>query len=227
MVVPPSTLHAPPKAAPLKAANTVETAKGARAGFTLIELLIVISIIAALAGLITASISIAKSRAKRATCKAGINSIALANAAYHTVTGIYPGANRGPKDDPEALFRALYTANPKHGGSRENHLEDWDLVNLGLWTGAYQSDVNAIYKVPTDRQMNFDSSFTSMVFLDPWGRPFHYVEWKSHPRSRRQLSGGSLRAQGDKPFMIWSDGPDMINDWGKKDDITSWAGTKR
>jgi len=193
-----------------------------RAGFTLIELLIVISIIAVLAGLITTSVTLVRQRAKKARAASEIASITLALKNYHTQVGVYPGANVGPVDNPESLFRALYTSNPRLGGTQENYLEDWKPSSMGIWPGSYFDNPDAEYAEPNEAQLNTETSYTPIVFLDGWGHPYHYVEWKSHPKSRRQLPGGRLRAMGGLPYMIWSNGADGKNDWGKKDDITSW-----
>lgn len=192
-------------------------------GFTLIELLVVIGIIAVLAGLITTSVTIVRERAKKANAQTAISSIKLALSTYHTLTGVYPGAGTGPADNPELLYKALYTANPRLGGSNQNHLEDWKPREMGLWNGSYQTAVDAIYEEPNEAQLDTSTgNYTPIVLLDAWGRPFHYVEWKSHPKSRRSLPGGQFRAKGDLPFQIWSNGPNGINDWGLEDDIISW-----
>src|SRR5207253_2138232 len=97
-------------------------------------------------------------------------------AAYNNATGVYPQMGTTVKDDPDALFRALYTGNPKYGGGRDNYLEDWPQDALGIWTGP-QNDPNAQWNHPTDDQLQFQSQYTSCCFLDPWGRPYHYVQW--------------------------------------------------
>ncbi|MFC1708126.1 prepilin-type N-terminal cleavage/methylation domain-containing protein [Planctomycetota bacterium] len=198
----------------------------AKQGFTLIELLVVIAIIAALATMVTGGMSIARKKAMVAKARTGISTLKIALGVYHQQIGVYPAAARRgqpPRDDPEALFRALYTGNPRHGGTKDNHLEDWSQDNIGRWSGAYLDDADAIYDRPTEEQLMFEGGYTPCVLLDPWGRPFHYVEWDSQPRSRIQLPGGQLKKKGAVPFMIWSDGPDRANGWGKEDDVTSWS----
>jgi len=194
-------------------------------GFTLIELLVVILIIGVLAGLIVTAVGSVRQRTFVAKAKTNINSLAVALAAYHTLTGVYPGAGSAlPKDDPVALFAALYTGNPKCGGSRENHLQDWPVEQIGRFDG-FQEDPDAVYPQARDEDLIFDNrqGLPNLVFLDAWNRPYHYVEWESRPASQRQLPGGQLRAKGAAPFAIWSDGQNRRNEWGKGDDVTSWT----
>jgi prepilin-type N-terminal cleavage/methylation domain-containing protein len=198
-------------------------------GFTLVELLVVIAIIGVLVTMVTATVGKVRQRAAIVAAQAGISSISTAIAAYNTREHIYPGAvtakGQTPKDDPDALFRALYTANPKVGGSRDNHLEDWSPSDIAVWPGSYLTQADAVYAPATEDQLDFSTGYkTPCVLLDYWGRPYHYVEWDSHPTSARQLPGSSLKAIGAKPFFIWSDGPDMTNEYGGGDDVTSWGG---
>ena len=199
-------------------------AKG-QGGFTLVELLVVIAIIAVLAGMIVGVIGVARGRAMMAKSKAGISSLAVALEAYNTVNGIYPnGGITGPaKDDPEALFRALYTSNPRIGGSKENHVEDWPPEQIGLWNGSYVD----VYVNPSDTQLDFSGGTSAkMVFLDAWGRSLHYVEFESRAAADRTVQGGAMRGRTGQKYAIWSDGPNKINDWGKEDDVTSWSESK-
>jgi prepilin-type N-terminal cleavage/methylation domain-containing protein len=193
-----------------------------RAGFTLIELLIVIAIMAVLAGLLVSGIRAAQKRAFVAKAKSNIDSIRTALAAYNTLTGVYPhGIGGTPQDNPEALFRALYSGNPMSGGTAQNHLEDWHREAIGLWRGPVM-DPTHVWDNPTDDQLlTISKSYVACVFLDPWGRPFHYVEWDSLPPEARRLN--TLRAPGAAPYSIWSDGPDRVNDVGQNDDVTSWS----
>jgi prepilin-type N-terminal cleavage/methylation domain-containing protein len=198
-------------------------AKRSRAGFTLIELLVVISIIAVLAGLVVASVGKVRGRAMVATATTQISSLKGALSNYRGSTTIFPnGGIAAPKDDPEALFKALYTGNPRMGGDRESYIDDWPGEQLGLWPGDFRQGAEARYDPPSPDQLEFHSSYTPVVFLDPWGHPYHYVEWDSHPRAQRQLEGGQFQARGNQKFAIWSDGPNGINDWGEEDDINSW-----
>ncbi|GIW73339.1 MAG: hypothetical protein KatS3mg102_2881 [Planctomycetota bacterium] len=196
----------------------------ARAGFTLIELLVVMAIITILAGLVVVSVGKIRQRALEAEAVSNIASLKTALEAYHASTTIYPNAGLAtPKDDPEALFKALYTGNPRLGGDRESHLSDWKMERIGLWPGRFLTGEGEEYQTPSREQLDFQSgNYTPCVLLDPWGRPYHYVEWDSHPPSRRQIEGGQLRAVGGQKYAIWSNGPNRRNDWGEEDDITSW-----
>ncbi|MHC4390436.1 MAG: prepilin-type N-terminal cleavage/methylation domain-containing protein [Planctomycetota bacterium] len=193
-------------------------------GFTLVELLIVIAIIAILAGLITTGIGLARKKAMKAKTASAIEAIKTSLSAYNRSTGKYPGSGGQPKDDPDQLFRGLYTATRSLGGVRDNLLESWSPNDIGLFTG-FQESENAIYDTPSDEQLDFTTgNYTPMALLDPWGRPYHYIEWDSKKPSYKTLPGTELKRKGKLPFMIWSDGPNMQNDFGKEDDITSWGG---
>jgi prepilin-type N-terminal cleavage/methylation domain-containing protein len=191
-----------------------------QAGFTLIELLVVILIIGILAGLIVTAVGTVRQRALIAKAKSNIESLKAALAAYNNATGVYPQRGANPTDDPEALFRALYTGQPKLGGGRDNYLEDWPIENLGRWAGPNPSK-DAVWQQPSEDELNFTSNFSPVVFLDPWGRPYHYVQWYSFPEDQRRL--GSFKAKGGAPFAIWSDGPNRENEWGQGDDVNSWS----
>ena len=191
-------------------------------GFTLVELLVVIGIISVLAGLLIPLAGMARKRALIAKAKTNISTICTALEAYNTLTGMYPnGAQPGmAKDDPWALFLALYTGNPKIGGSRENHLDGWPPEAIGVWSGTFQQT----YNQPTDDQLDFTSGLRGkFVFLDPWGRAYHYAEYDSRAQNNRVVSGGQLKAHGGQKYAIWSDGPDLVNDWGTNDDVNNWS----
>jgi len=190
-------------------------------GFTLIELLIVIAIIAVLGSMITGVSMWARQRAFLAKCKTNISAIVTALEAYNTLNGVYPGAGvQGKaKDDPEALFRALYTGQPKYGGSRDNHLADWPVEAIGKWSGSFAQT----YTNPDDNQLDFTSGVKQQcVFLDPWGHAYHYAEFDSRAQQDRMV-GGHFRAKGGQAYAIWSDGPNLQNEWGLGDDVTSWS----
>ena len=194
----------------------------AQSGFTLVELLVVVAIIGVLAGMIVGIVNIARKRAMVVKSKSSITAISVALEAYNTLSGIYPnGGVTGPaKDDPDALFKALYTGNPRLGGSKENHLEDWPPAQIGVWNGSFVD----VYQEPTELQLDFTTGAAArLVLLDAWGRAFHYVEFDSRAPSERQVSGGPMRGRSSQKFAVWSDGANKMNDWGKEDDVTSWS----
>jgi prepilin-type N-terminal cleavage/methylation domain-containing protein len=195
--------------------------KNRSSGFTLIELLVVILIIGVLSGLIVTAVGTVRQRALRAKAKTNIESFKTALSAYNSATGVYPQRGAQPIDDPECLFKALFTGNPKLGGGRDNYLEDWPVEQLGIWSGP-NADVNAMWAQPSDTQLMFQNGqYTPIAFLDPWGRPYHYVQWFSFPEQQQIFQ--QLRAKGGAAYAIWSDGPDRTNDWGQNDDISSWS----
>lgn len=88
----------------------------------------------------------------------------------------------------------------------------------------------------------------ALVLLDPWGNPYHYREWASVRRTvKNGLTGNEpaivdysdpdnnpgpavitdpvkKRAHNPDGFVIWSNGPNGINEWGhpESDDVCSW-----
>ena len=83
---------------------------------------------------------------------------------------------------------------------------------------------------------------TSLVFLDPWGNPFVYVEWADVPTSQKDtasfgitssLNTGTGTGSGDphtlrphdpSKFDIYSFGPNGVNEGGGDgDDVCSWT----
>ncbi len=76
----------------------------------------------------------------------------------------------------------------------------------------------------------------ALVFCDPWGNPFVYVEWADIPQQTKDGLSANFVATGTggnytiKPhdpskFDIYSFGPNGVNEGGFGDDITSWSTT--
>jgi len=79
---------------------------------------------------------------------------------------------------------------------------------------------------------------TELVFLDPWGNPYVYIEWASIPLATKDTatvicnsilmsgSGGAgytMRPHDPSKFDIYSFGLNNVNEGGNGDDITSWT----
>jgi prepilin-type N-terminal cleavage/methylation domain-containing protein len=189
-------------------------------GFTLIELLVVIAIIGVLAGLVVAVTGKVRKQMRIAEAAEAMKSFKTALGTYAMREGYYPGgedSRNPPKDDPSVLYKALNTG-------RNRGLEDWPRQKIGKWPGAYLNDPNANYDTPTEDEIGIgNTSPPPMVFLDPWGRPYHYIEFKSSGAT--ELPGGTFKRKGAQDVAIWSDGPDKTNNWGapESDDVTSWG----
>ncbi len=196
-------------------------------GFTLIELLVVIAIIGLLAGIVVSVLNSVRKKGILAKAEMNLKSLKVALNSYHSDASGYPGRQPTPKDDPEGLFRALFTANVKHGGvNKKNYVDDWPSSQIGMWSGTFQGP-GTDYSEPRPEDLDFTQSYRPMVLLDPWGQPYHYVEWDSKKEAVRTF--GKVPRVTGQAFALWSNGPDMINNEGdpESDDIASWTEGKR
>lgn len=176
----------------------------------------------ALAGRARAQDGSLRTRAQVAQAKSSIASLTMAVTSHYSKTGRFPGAGAGAaKDDPPMLFRALYVGDPKQGGDGTGELADWPTEDIGLWTGAWKAAGEEYERADEPDVLGDPNEWKPMVFLDPWGRPFHYVEWESLPPAERKL-GDRLVAGETQRYAIWSNGPNGENEWGEGDDIASW-----
>jgi prepilin-type N-terminal cleavage/methylation domain-containing protein len=180
-----------------------------------------------------------------------------------------PGDGAWYQDDCIALYAALSNKPTLEvgGGPNGPYVEGWKPQYVGVFTGltstssatapdAMGSDgsqyVEAVPAKDHDRIYTLDyqkshapNDPTALVFLDPWGNPYHYREWSSlrgsfkdalinAPVSRTctqpaEVSGSFVAAPTDSPhnvsgYDVWSNGPNGINEYGHpdSDDVTSW-----
>lgn len=244
-------------------------------GFTLIELLIVVAIVGILASLLMAAIGGVKRRTTIAVAKSQIQTIKAALAMYETDMGKYPRLVERTKakcydDDGAALYAALQNRPNKTTGGGQNapYLQDWKTDDVGLvedtsyfaaskmgstgtpewpWARRLTRDEVQDLRTKTFQTTHGPASNAPLVFLDPWGNPYHYREWASirtstkdelvaGPTSRTpdgswNPDGGSTVPSADdaphglETFDIWSNGPNQINEYGHpdSDDVTSWG----
>ncbi len=82
---------------------------------------------------------------------------------------------------------------------------------------------------------------SALVFLDPWGNPLVYREWRSVPNVLKDsfitsplvpssvlLSGGAseshpLFPHDPESYDLYSPGPNGVNEYGEGDDLTNWG----
>jgi prepilin-type N-terminal cleavage/methylation domain-containing protein len=238
-----------------------------RAAFTLIELLVVIAIIAVLAGLISGALLQIRVKVKRDLAIAQIQALANGLASYHADRRRYPrlAPETGTHDailvdDAPALFEALMDR-------RQRYLVGWETSYVGLILDRTRLDAatmgqdgvtGARLLEPGERQQlgqltfraNHDARSTEpLVFMDPFGNPYHYREWDRIAKSVKQAIdatppqrtgvatespfGGtpplpgpiSDRVWKTQGYVIWSNGPNGVNEYGDpaSDDITSFS----
>lgn len=242
-----------------------------RRGFTLIELLVVIGIIGILSGLLMTAIRAAHIRTGQAAARAQMGSLKTALSMYH---GDYrrhprlsPNTNQPAdlmRDDAPALWAALMNQpTTELGGGKDAPYIDWthgigivkDRTRLEADTMGKDGDTGVVPlegEQLTDRhykpfqQQHGPKSAEPLVFLDPWGNPYHYREWASvgsaaknalhsNPPQRSGFSApdiGGVDAPlpgpiSDKPrdpygYDIWSNGPNGVNEYGApgSDDVS-------
>ena len=203
-------------------------------GFTLVELLIVIAILAALIGLTTAAVTAVQRKSQVKACKATIDAIAGALASYESDFGDYPptslaalGARTNRTNEgSEALVRCLTTKD------RGGPYYDFKEQDLGNTDGDRLSGRG-------DRTSSALGSRELYEVLDPWGNPLIYFHHRDYKRPRgldRYQTTGEEGLQTCRPrpsdktgqypgygrFVIWSCGPDGVNEDGEGDDVCSW-----
>lgn len=201
-------------------------------GFTLVEMLVVMAILAALAGIIVPVVGAVQRRSQAKACKALIDAIAGAVEQYAGDFGDFPPTSladlgvrtNGRNEGAEALVRCLTTRD--RGGPyfdfKEEQLDNTDDDALG----AGDDPTSSAY-VGGDL----------LEVTDPWGNPliyFHHRDYRGGKELERYLLG--LEEQRCRPrpsektgqlpgfgkFVIWSAGPDGLNEDGEGDDVCSW-----
>ena len=176
-------------------------------------------------------------------------------------------------DDCVALYAALRNKPTLGAGGGQNspYVDDWkaeyvgwvtDTGGMNATTNFYSDGTQYVERVPPDEAedlmtLNYQNQHLPsnagggngpLVFLDPWGNPYHYREWASvrsnykdlmitTPVSRNGLATpptvegnvitDNIRDRPHNPegFDIWSNGPNGVNEYGhpESDDVTSWS----
>lgn len=242
-----------------------------RRGFTLLELLVVIAIVTVLASLGLGALRNAIQKAEVARAQSQIQSIDAALAMYHADLRSYPRSQQGTT--PEELLRDhgpyLYAALmnrptvPLGGGPNAPYVKGKELsvgvlLDRGVLaaepmgsdgeTSARALDAGELTRsgLPEFQRDHGPESAEPLVFLDPWGNPWHCRVWQGVRgtlqdqliRNPAQRSGfenaphvsGPAPTSGpvpDQPHTrggidIWSNGPNGINEYGAGDDVRSW-----
>ncbi len=251
-----------------------------RRGFTLIELLIVVAIIGILATLLLGALFKAKERASTGVAKSQIQAIKSALAMYESDHGKFPrrrartmasGSGEAWYDDSSALYIALRNKPTRAlGGGQNSPYLEWKSESVGIVdktkfelpgmhdnaitaSGVRKIDAADVDKLndPLYQQGFVPPAGENLAFLDPWGNPYHYREWKSVKQSEKDSAissggytrvptappadaatgppvvGGAIKDQIHAPdrYDIWSNGPNGVNEYGftGSDDVTSWG----
>lgn len=244
-----------------------------RAGrsFTLVEILIVIAIITILSTLSLGALRTAVQKAEVARAQTQIQSLKAAIAMYEADLRMAPRRQQGTtpnellRDHGPYLYAALMNkATPELGGgpnapyikgketavgviSNRAVLEAAPMGSDGV-TSARTLEVDELTHsvLPEFQLAHSPTSAEPLVFLDPWGNPWHVRIWRGvRTKVQNQLvrtpplrSGFDLaphdsgpapisEAVPDHPHTIggidiWSNGPNGINEYGSGDDVSSF-----
>ncbi len=179
-------------------------------GFTLIELLVVVTIIIFLIAMLAKVFLGARSRALEATAGQTINNITLALKAYYGDTDFYPGFKDKPGvDSAPKLYEALCGRRLVDGGGGGPNGPYFEASGkeIGVDTG------QGIWRKARDDELEDPS--VDKVFLDPWGRPYHFVENDSKHEKTAKMHNKYT-------FDMWSDGHNLRDDGGEEDDVKNW-----
>ena len=170
-------------------------------------------------------------------------------------------------DDAVALYAALATRPTlaTGGGPNAPYVEGWSPAQVGTFRGdlaqnapAAMGSDGSVYVEPLSeaeraglstlriQRRHLPDSTQPLVFLDPWGNPYHYREWASvrsnlcdqminNPAARvvqppSDVSGPVITAgvrdcpRAPSRYEIWSNGPNGVNEFGHpdSDDVVSW-----
>ena len=219
--------------------------------FTLIELMIVVSILLVLVAVVAISFSSVFGKSRKAQAQATLSTLTGNIDSYQIGWGGYPPGNlerlglliRLPElTDANDHNRGIETmVLALRMGVKGGPFLDSELFGSDARRGNLDED-SADAELLNDAYMSVEGSAELFEILDPWGNPYVYVNigelkqgiyeetitlangeqvtldlTSAQDRLKHPITGAY-----PKNFMIWSFGPDQINDYGRGDDITSW-----
>ncbi|MGE0707874.1 MAG: type II secretion system protein [Planctomycetota bacterium] len=256
-------------AAPGRRRRSVRHPSGQRR-FTLVEILVVLGILTVLTSLLMGGIRRAVLKAERSRAEAQLLSIKAALSIYENELRHSIVAQQGTSDDElladhgPLLYAALMNdPDPLLGGGphapyvRNQDLEVGlvlDRAVLAAQPMGMDGDAHARRLSPDERDRSNLGEFQRahapggaepLVFLDPWGNPWHCRAWMAVPTARKNaLRASPARREGfgesqiggaapvagpvlDQPHDaqgvdLWSNGPNGVNELGAGDDVRSW-----
>jgi len=242
-----------------------------RREFTILELLVVVAIIAVLASFGLGAMRKAIEKAEVSRAQAQLQALNSALSMYRADLRISPKGQQGTR--PDELLRDhgpyLYAAlmnkpTPELGGGPSAPYVKGKELSVGVildravleaapmgsdgetWARALEQDELTRAVLPEFQRAHGPDQSEPLVFLDPWGNPFHCRIWtgvrgslqSQLVRTPAQRSGFELapHVSGPAPISgpvpdhphslgeidIWSNGPNGINEYGAGDDVRSW-----
>lgn len=238
----------------------------------MIELLVVIAIVALLSALSLGALRRAVMKAEIAKAQTQIESLHVALSMYESDMRAFPRPQSGTtpqellEDSGPYLYAGLMNRPTQNLGGGPNApymrgkelsvglitdravLADYPMGSDGLTSARALSGDELVRSVlPEFQREHGPGSAEPLVFLDPWGNPWHCRIWRGTRdgvrdnliRNPLQRSGMDLVAHhsGDAPVPgpiadrphdlvgidIWSNGPNGINEYGAGDDVRSWV----
>jgi hypothetical protein len=233
-------------------------------------MLVVMGIVAFLAAFLIPTVRKARLRAARAECWGQLQLLVTGLSMYEADTRrlprLAPRAGAGLfHDDAPALCAALHNLPTTTTGGGPSHPYLRGTVPLGrlvdrrrLEPGSMGEDGEAgvvlldEYDMQLAQTLDYQvacgpTTAEPLVFVDPWGAPFHYREWgtgvasttiealQRDPPARAGFTlppgsgedppvSGPVLDRPARPFQVWSNGPNGVNEYGEGDDLASWKG---
>ena len=193
-------------------------------GFTLVEILIVISIIAILASLSLAGLTVMQKKSREAAANVEINTIANAIERYYSEEGKYPALGKKIDEDtnhfPYVINALIGEKAPNGPGGRSSPYCELELSRIVVVDEDVDDEDGPSYREakPSERR----NPKIRKYFLDHFSKPYIYRCNRGQQKIKHWM-------RKEKSFDLYSTGADGIDQTalgedyeGESDDIGNW-----